>query len=436
VSLLMDALKKAEQAKRLAQGTAGGGPRAGSAPSAPTAPDGAAPPGALPRLPTKLELLDDQFSLPGTGNPSWRAEDGLASSGQEEAEREAAAQLFAVKNEPSQKPFLIGLSLFTLTAVAAIGGYFWWQLQPKTFSLLAPAPTQPTPPALAPAAPKSPLPTPTLASPPSPQVPAALPALGLPTAKGTPAQPKASVADNSATTPRAVLPSAAPAPERIVRPAPRRESSDLAPSAEDEAPIRIGRERLRVEPAVARGYRLFQAGDVPAARREYETALRDDPNSLDALHGLAAISVSAGQTEAAEALYRRALEADPRDPTATAALLGLRGDIDPRRAEERLSALAAEQGESHAAQFALGNVYAARGQWREAQQTYFQAHTGDPANADYQFNLAVSLDHLRRPRLALQHYQGALAAAATRPAAFSAAQAAARVRELQQEVQP
>jgi Tfp pilus assembly protein PilF len=227
----------------------------------------------------------------------------------------------------------------------------------------------------------------------------------------------------------------APVPERTLHSSPRHERDPTPPALEDETPIRIGRERLRVEPAVARGYRHFQAGDLQAARREYEAALRADPNSVDALHGLAAISLSAGLTDAAEAIYRRVLEADPKDATATAALLGLRRDIDPRRAEERLSALASNQPESHAAQFALGNLYAARGQWREAQQAYFQAHSGDPANADYQFNLAVSLDHLRQPRPALQYYQAALAAAATRPAAFSTAQAATRVRELQQELQ-
>ena len=75
---------------------------------------------------------------------------------------------------------------------------------------------------------------------------------------------------------------------------------------------------------------------------------------------------------------------------------------------------------------------ASQARWREAQQAYFRAYTAEPDNPDYQFNLAVALDQLRQPRLALQYYQSALAAAAARPAAFDQAQATARVRELQQ----
>jgi uncharacterized protein HemY len=94
--------------------------------------------------------------------------------------------------------------------------------------------------------------------------------------------------------------------------------------------------------------------------------------------------------------------------------------------------LSAAQPEAHASQFALGNLYAGQGRWHEAQQAYFRAYSGEPDNPDYQFNLAVSLDQLRQPRLAAQYYQGALKAAETRHAAFDRTQAATRLRELQQ----
>ncbi|MGB0126647.1 MAG: tetratricopeptide repeat protein [Rhodocyclaceae bacterium] len=427
MSLLMDALKKAEEAKRLAQTTTEGR-SGGSGEFAETVGANHAAPESLPKLPTKLELLDDQFALPGA---NWRPES--APSAAEEAEKEAAAQLFAVKAEPSQKTFLIGLSAITLVAIAIIAGYFWWQLRPKSSLVVASAaPRNPAPPAAAAPATISPRP-----SAPSAKTPAPAPAVAAAAVGATPAQAPANAAQASPTLPQ---PTAAvprePAP--AVRPFRNRAHSGFPaadPQALETPAIRIGHGRLSVEPAVARGYRSFQAGDLTAARREYESALRSDPNNRDALHGLAAISLSQGQAEAAEAFYRRALEADPKDPTATAGLLNLRRETDPRQAEQRLSALAADRSEAHAAHFALGNLYAGRGQWRDAQQAYFQAYSGDPGNADYQFNLAVSLDHLRQARSALQYYQGALAAAATRPAAFAPSDAAARVRELQQELQ-
>ena len=81
--------------------------------------------------------------------------------------------------------------------------------------------------------------------------------------------------------------------------------------------------------------------------------------------------------------------------------------------------------------FALGNQYASQRRWAEAQQAFFAAFSGDPENADYAYNLAISLDHLRQPRLALEYYQRALALAGNRPVGFNTAQAQARARDLQ-----
>jgi uncharacterized protein HemY len=56
---------------------------------------------------------------------------------------------------------------------------------------------------------------------------------------------------------------------------------------------------------------------------------------------------------------------------------------------------------------ALGNYYAERNQWSSAQQAYFDAYSLN-ASADNAFNLAVSLDHMGKPKLALPYYQRAL----------------------------
>jgi tetratricopeptide (TPR) repeat protein len=78
----------------------------------------------------------------------------------------------------------------------------------------------------------------------------------------------------------------------------------------------------------------------------------------------------------------------------------------------------------------LGNQYAQQSRWSEAQAAYFKAYSIDPQNADYAFNLAVSLDQLRQRKPALEYYQRALALADKRAASFDSAQARSRVQEL------
>ncbi|HKX38397.1 MAG TPA: tetratricopeptide repeat protein, partial [Burkholderiales bacterium] len=58
------------------------------------------------------------------------------------------------------------------------------------------------------------------------------------------------------------------------------------------------------------------------------------------------------------------------------------------------------------------------------------AFTGEPDNADFAYNLAVSLDHLRQPKLALEYYQRAIALAKARGARFDIAAAESRVAQL------
>ena len=43
-----------------------------------------------------------------------------------------------------------------------------------------------------------------------------------------------------------------------------------------------------------------------------------------------------------------------------------------------------------------------------AQQAYFQAYQMQPDNADYAYNLAIGLEHLGQPKLALTYYRKAI----------------------------
>lgn len=411
MSLLMDALKKAEEAKRQSEATARIEPQE-PAPAAPSTDER-----GLPELPSHLELLDHEFHAPPAAKPEPAAAVPPSRPAGQSAEtlrreRAAAQNLFQAKQTPQNRNILIIGGLATLLAVAGIGGWIWWEVQPQSGLGTSPA-TARTAPAPAPvaAAPATP--------PPSP-APSIAPETPAPVFAGTAATPAAP--STSAVPPRLTFSDRAVA----ARPAP------AAPAAaEADSPIRITTARLKVNPQVASAYQAFQSGDLAAAERDYRQVLKNEPKNTDALHGLAAISLRQGQPEIAENFFFRILEADPKDSAAQAGLIGLRGQGDPMQSESRLKNLLAGQPDSPTLHFALGNLYARQGRWNDAQQAYFRAYTGDGENPDYQFNLAVSLEQLRQPGLALQYYQGALAAATQRPAAFDRNQVAGRVSELQ-----
>ncbi|MBI4756506.1 MAG: tetratricopeptide repeat protein [Betaproteobacteria bacterium] len=439
MSLLMDALRKAEQAKR--QALAGQpGEEATGAQTTASPPRGK----PLPELPQELSLLDDEFSNVSPRRPAPPPEPAPGGRVEDKA-RAAAQQLFSAKQPEPRAPLYLLLGLATLLALLAIGAWMWWQLSPLGGSGVAPATGLRTPPAAS----APPMPRPAQPASPTPGA-ASLPTLP----NATPAAPTGQAADATPQGKAQRPPQAQPgegragpqagtiaeAPHRAAAPA-RREAGTVrnaAPAAEEAAaapsptiPLRRTQPQSRVNSTVAAAWRAYQAGDLNTARSSYEQALRADPRSGDALNGLAAIAVREGRADLAERYTRLALEADPKDALAASRMLALRPDADAAHTESRLRSLLAEQPDSPHLHFSLGNLLAREGRWNEAQQAYFRAYSADAENPDYLFNLAVSLDHLRQPRLALQYYQSALSTAASRPAAFDRGQAAQRLRELQ-----
>lgn len=411
MSLLLDALKKAEAAKR--QSAAAGADAATTAQELEPAPPPPASP--LPDLSAHIDTVDADLAAVSTAPPlrkpaTPRREPGRPPADRVDAEREAARNVFAAKRtpRPGRTPLAIALAVAGVAALG-IGGWFWWQLQSLTPGSLAarPAPSfPPTSPAPLPAAP-SPSASPPLTMPASPPL----------------ALPPAAEAPPSAARP---LAEAAPEPDPLPRKPP-----PAPPAAEPESPVRITRGQLRLNPTLAQAYARLQADDSEGAANAYAQVLRSDPRNVDALLGMASVALRQGQPPLAESWYLKALEADPRDLNAQAGLINLRGRADPVAAESRLKGLLASQPDSAALNFSLGNLYAGQRRWAEAQQAYFNAHTADSTHPDYLYNLAASLDHLHLPQLALDYYQSALAAAARRPPSFDAARVRARVIELQ-----
>jgi tetratricopeptide (TPR) repeat protein len=184
-----------------------------------------------------------------------------------------------------------------------------------------------------------------------------------------------------------------------------------------------------VNPALQAAYAAFNAGDLAGARQYYLTVQRSDPNNRDVLLGLAAIALRENQPGQAASNYLRLLELDPNDGEAVSGLIGLRHG-DPAESEVRLKAILQRSPEAAPVLFAMGNLVAQQGRWSEAQQIYFRAYSANPANADYAFNVAVGLDRLNQPRLAITYYQRALALSTNNPGSFDRTAARRRLHEL------
>ena len=112
-------------------------------------------------------------------------------------------------------------------------------------------------------------------------------------------------------------------------------------------------------------------------------------------------------------------------------IIALNDGVPPAALEIELKTLIGRNPEAAPLHFALGNLYSSGLQWTEAQQAYFEAFRIDPQNADYLFNLAVSLDQLKQPRLALDYYRKAESVAlAGGGGQFDRGNIAKRIREL------
>ena len=415
MSLLLEALKKAERAKEEAQRRARGEPEIPEPAPLPEQP--VVTRDQLPDIRQPLALEEDaRPAKPLSPPPERHAE---PKNDPQASERASARKVFEAKfREPNPRlPFYITMGALGVFAVGTVV-YFWIQLQPPAALVNRNPPSPAGETQLAAADLK---PTPSL----MPQVPAA----AIP---GLPASPPLKPAPQ----PAAQAPAPAqPAPAAIPLPAiPRaREVPRLqAPRAAfPAAEITSSRPAPQVHPNIRTGYAAYLAGDLAIARTEYQHALREEPANRDALLGIAALDVRAGRFENAEAGYLRLLQSDPRDSHALAALVALRaGRTDPVAAESRVKSVLADNPGAHVLNFTLGNQLAQQGRWAEAQQEYFRAYSAEPDNADFAYNLAVSLDQLRQPKLALDYYQRALALAKARGARFDLAGAETRVAQL------
>jgi tetratricopeptide (TPR) repeat protein len=179
--------------------------------------------------------------------------------------------------------------------------------------------------------------------------------------------------------------------------------------ASESASIQVSQSKPQdaINPLVMRAYDAYYAGKDNEAQKLYKQALQRDGLNVDALLGLGAIASRQGRTADAGGWYRKVLELDPKNTTALAAMADVQQLQDPQMGESRLKSLLAKSPNDANLNAALGNLYADQNQWSAAQQAYFEAYRLNES-ADNAFNLAVSLDQMGKPKLALPYYQLAL----------------------------
>lgn len=163
-----------------------------------------------------------------------------------------------------------------------------------------------------------------------------------------------------------------------------------------------------IDPALTSAYEAFTRGDDALAQQRYRQVLQKDVRNTDALLGMAAIAQRQDRQADAAGWFQKVLEIEPRNPIAQSAMINHQAIADPLSAESRLKSMLALQPEGANLHAALGNLYAEQNQWALAQEAYFNASRYAPNNADYAFNLAVSLDQLGKRDLALKQYLRAL----------------------------
>lgn len=177
-------------------------------------------------------------------------------------------------------------------------------------------------------------------------------------------------------------------------------------------------------------WEAYQQGDWVKAEVLYRKILNNEPRQRDALLGLAAIYVQRGQSAQAAGIYDYLLGLNPQDQAAQQAKLALNPEQINAEQVARLQQSQEQEGALATSPLVLGQYYASRSRWQEAQAQFFQAWSTQPDNPDLAFNLAISLDHLQQQRLAAEFYQKALDLALRKQATFDRAAAESRLAQL------
>ena len=214
---------------------------------------------------------------------------------------------------------------------------------------------------------------------------------------------------------------------RLTATAPPPEVSDKPTAAPTGPSLSLTASAAKPDALMASAYAAYQAGNTTEAGRLYRLVLKADVTQRDAWLGLAVMAHADGQREPALDAYKRVLRLEPQNPTALAGIHSLSSQVGEPLHESRLRDLLARSPEEPDLNHALGLLLSGAQRWSEAQPLFFKAHQLVPLEPRFAYNLAVTLDHLRKPSLARQYYESALILAQDSEAGFDESSARSRL---------
>lgn len=238
-------------------------------------------------------------------------------------------------------------------------------------------------------------------------------------------EPAASSSQTESSRPSTAVTKSVPTPQA-------RNKNSNAQAVQSVAPLSIIKKQV-VDPIsvlLHEAYQHYQNNNYASAMDKYRMVLTRESDNRDALLGIAILAHRSQQTGMARQYYKKLLELNPKDSQAVAGMIALQSVSDSTQDESRLKLLIDQEPQAAHLYYALGNQYVNQGRWNEAQKAFFNAYHYDSNNADYVYNLAVSLDQLEQSQAALQYYRIALQLAQGKSVNFNFNDIAKRIQDL------
>lgn len=205
------------------------------------------------------------------------------------------------------------------------------------------------------------------------------------------------------------------------------------PAAPATPPISVSRnvDQMETFNSLQQAYRHYQNGDDARAQVLYAQVLDHEEHNRDALLGLAAIAVRQNDRLKAQDIYSELLTLDPRDTVAQAGFVGVTRSLDPLQQEARVKQMLEQEPNAPHLLFTYATFLMQQQRWGEASRVLLSAYQAQRDNPDYAFNLAVTLDHQGQNANALTYYRTALDLASKQSASFRADEVRRRIELLQ-----
>jgi tetratricopeptide (TPR) repeat protein len=224
---------------------------------------------------------------------------------------------------------------------------------------------------------------------------------------------------------------AANSPARMLSPpiSMRRSEFDLAGVGDQ---VRVREVSMTARSSVSAGYEALIRGSYDMALTSYDSALKEEPNSILAHLGRGAALQKLGRSQDAAGAYEQALKLDPANREALTNMTSILGERAPQEALARLLELEREYAVFSPIKAQIGLAYAKMGSLPQALDYFRRAVALAPDTVMYHYNMALVLDHMGRRDQAVASYERVLASisAGRGPTELSAPEIERRVRFL------